>query len=232
MGVLSAILGGTVAVALIPIAPMVIYGIEMNSNSKKRSYSELQEVSKKDQSPVLAGIDNNNNGIRDNVESYLDDNLMAPDIHTFAKNYIYKLQQSYDLSNVPADQRVQLLKEVELIEKCSPYLKEYLDKNLPDYPNSKINDDSIIYSLHFATQLSFGKLIQFIEHKEMVLVNTHDRITAKQASDKLAAEYKVGNVFKGYRGDQAKTDYCVNKFSHAFDMSGYVLSKSNISTAD
>lgn len=182
----------------------------------------MEAISKIDQTADPVGIDENNNGIRDSVETFIDDFIFAPDVNAFGRTYIQKHQMSLDLNKVQADQRLQLLKDIQLIENCTPYLKTYMDKNMPFRANSTFVVDSISYNMHFATQLSFEHLNQLIKHNELVMVNTPERVALKEASVKLAKEYKVGNVFKGYRGDQAKTGYCVSVFGNLFDMSGYV----------
>lgn len=176
--------------------------------------AEYTELAQEDTTDSLIGIDENKNGIRDNVEQYLND-MTSWNAKDLAKSFIWAYQRSIDIKNVPESQRQQVYSDLEMTTQCVNTLLEYQKQDTLSNFNFhyKPNDRSAYMimkgSLLAEQNYEYVDILQ--ANAEHIFLNTPKRKAAKLASDQFSLNrYKPVIPLNDRMNHQEKVKVCLS----------------------
>jgi len=142
-----------------------------------------------DRMDTLAGIDDNNNGVRDDIETYIEMRYPTPELHKPVMQLAAGFQESLTSDHSDRELQRRIVHKMSRAEQCF----NYLVKNNPQLGEP--------YKLHSFIRKSDGELVTHysspsLELEEMTS-NTKPRLKAYLMHNKALS----GMAFQGLRGD-------------------------------
>lgn len=206
MSVLGLITGGLAVVVILPVAPMVLYGLDQSNRSKEKTKEEMIQLGNLDTTDSLIGIDKNKNDIRDSLEETIDKEMNLPVFQNYAKRYVQAYQRSMDIQHFNESERMRIQQDLANFKGCQPYLIKYFEYG-SNYDNNKYPKDMM------SITLNNWFIVNMQNHTAEVFLNTSNREKAKKASDQFMKKmFKPQSIWGGTKDDIVRTRICLDFF--------------------